>query len=1020
MRAQDTATVIRAYYDAWTAKDFDRAVSLLAPGLTVEVPVNEYPATASFATGTASTYAITTTGYPTSAITEQGTLPTGLSFNDKGNGTATISGTASGPGSYPVTISASNASGSTASLVVTITVSASAAPAITSSSVADFTLNQAGAAAITATGSPVPAITETGAVPAGLSFADNGNGTALLSGTPTATGTTSLAVKASNGVSPDATQSYTVVVGQAPAFTSAASAKASVGSPYSFKVTTSGYPAPSFGWSNVPAGLTFKDNRNGTATLAGTPTTAGTYAMALSAASGYGTAQQTLTVTVRQAPAITSANAAALTVGTPGSFSVTTTGSPVAAITSSGSLPSGVTLTDNKDGTATLAGTPAAGTKGSYPITITAANGVQPNATQSFTLTVGNAPAAPAITSASAATFAVGTQGSFTVRTTGSPTAAISAASSPALPSGITFADNGNGTATLAGTPSAPGSYQLTITASNGLSPDATQSFTLTVTSSKVAPQITSANATALAAGQPGTFTVTTTGSPTAAISATSSPALPSGVTFTDNGDGTATLAGTPKAGSQGSYVLTVTASNPAGTATQALTLTVNSGLTITSAATATATAGQAFSFTVSTAGSPPPTLTRTGNLPTGISWTANTDGTGTISGTVSAAAHGIYPLTITAKNSTGFTSQAFRLTVDEAPSFTTGTSVTETAGTAFSYLVSTRGYPTATLSSGTLPAGVSFSDSGDGTGTLSGTSAVTAGTAQVVITAANAGGTSPQTINLTVRAPGKAGVVPAFTSPAQTAAIAGLPLLFTVTTAGSPVASTTLARSGSLPPGVTFLNLGNGTATFTGIPTGGGKYPITLTAKNSAGTTTQMFVLNVSAAPVITTGAKVTATVGSAFSYTVRASGAPTPTLAEAGILPPGVTWVDNGNGTATLAGVPNLDGSDLLSVSASSLLGTATQAFTLTVDQAPAITSAPSAAAARGTSFSFTFTSSGFPRSNLGHTGSVPGLAFTNTGNGTLTLSGTPTKSGTYSVTITVKNSYGSDTQAFTLTVS
>ena len=161
---------------------------------------------------------------------------------------------------------------------------------------------------------------------------------------------------------------------------------------------------------------------------------------------------------------------------------------------------------------------------------------------------------------------------------------------------------------------------------------------------------------------------------------------------------------------------------------------------------------------------------------------------------------------------------------------------------------------------------------------------------------------------------------MPAFTSPAQAAATAGLPLLFTVTTAGSPLSLTTLARSGTLPPGVTFLSLGNGTATFAGIPTGGGKYPITLTAKNSAGTTTQMFVLNVSAAPVITTGANATATVGSAFSYTVKASGAPTPTLAEAGILPPGLTWVDNGNGTATLAGVPNLGGSYKLTVSASS----------------------------------------------------------------------------------------------------
>jgi ketosteroid isomerase-like protein len=43
-----TASVIRAYYDAWTAGDFGTAVSLLGDGLIVEVPVNEYPSTESF------------------------------------------------------------------------------------------------------------------------------------------------------------------------------------------------------------------------------------------------------------------------------------------------------------------------------------------------------------------------------------------------------------------------------------------------------------------------------------------------------------------------------------------------------------------------------------------------------------------------------------------------------------------------------------------------------------------------------------------------------------------------------------------------------------------------------------------------------------------------------------------------------------------------------------------------------------------------------------------------------------
>jgi hypothetical protein len=51
-------------------------------------------------------------------------------------------------------------------------------------------------------------------------------------------------------------------------------------------------------------------------------------------------------------------------------------------------LPTGVTFHDNGDGTATLAGTPGSGTANSYPITIKAANGTTPNATQSFTLTV--------------------------------------------------------------------------------------------------------------------------------------------------------------------------------------------------------------------------------------------------------------------------------------------------------------------------------------------------------------------------------------------------------------------------------------------------------------------------------------------------------------------------------------------------------------------------------------------------------------------------------------------------------
>ena len=91
-------------------------------------------------------------------------------------------------------------------------------------------------------------------------------------------------------------------------------------------------------------------------------------------------------------PTIISANAATSTVGCAVHHAPSTPPvSPTPAITETGALPAGITFTDNGDGTATLAGTPAAGTGGSYPLTITATN-ASGTATQAFTLTNAQAP----------------------------------------------------------------------------------------------------------------------------------------------------------------------------------------------------------------------------------------------------------------------------------------------------------------------------------------------------------------------------------------------------------------------------------------------------------------------------------------------------------------------------------------------------------------------------------------------------------------------------------------------------
>src|SRR5262249_40596838 len=94
-------------------------------------------------------------------------------------------------------------------------------------------------------------------------------------------------------------------------------------------------------------------------------------------------ASSDLSQTVQQAPTITSPNTAAFALDTSNSFTVMATGFPLPTLSESGTLPAGVTF-DATSGV--LTGTPSV--SGSFPITLTAHNGVSADAVQSFTLTV--------------------------------------------------------------------------------------------------------------------------------------------------------------------------------------------------------------------------------------------------------------------------------------------------------------------------------------------------------------------------------------------------------------------------------------------------------------------------------------------------------------------------------------------------------------------------------------------------------------------------------------------------------
>jgi hypothetical protein len=500
---------------------------------------------------------VTASGFPASTFAETDPLPTGISFNSS---TGVLSGTPveGTGGTYTLAFTPTNAAGTGPTQNFTLVVDQ--APTITSANNTVFNVGSFGIFTVTASGFPSSTFSETGSLPAGVSFNPVSG---LLSGTPQAgTGKIyTLTLTAANGVNPAATQSFTLTVDEAPAITSPNTATFTVGASGTFTVTASGFPASTFAETEpLPPGVSF-NSANGV--LSGTPLagTAGTYTLNFIPTNAAGTGPtQVFTLIVDQAPTITSANSTVFSVGTFGTFNVTASGFPSPTFSDMGALPAGVSLNPLSG---LISGTPQAGTGGIYDLTLTAANGVNPVASQLFTLVV-DAP--PTIISPATTTFTVGSPGTFNLVATGFPVPVLG--ESGTLPAGVSF---NAATGVLSGTPAAGtgGSYDLTFTASNGLGPTVMQSFTLVVDQ---APDITSPNHATFTVGATESFMVTTTGFPSPSF--VESGALPAGLVF--NGTN-GMLSGTPAAGTAGTYLFTITAMNGVGTpVTQDFTLTVS------------------------------------------------------------------------------------------------------------------------------------------------------------------------------------------------------------------------------------------------------------------------------------------------------------------------------------------------------------------------------------------------------------------------------------------------------------
>jgi len=693
-------------------------------------------------------------------------------------------------------------------------------------------------------------------------------------------------------------------VNTVPTFTATTLPDPQSGVPYSATLQTTGFPDPTFTVTagSLPDGLTLNPT---TGEISGTPFGAGVHTFSITADNGIGTTVQEFTFTVAGVPPVittTSLPDGTITAAYSSTIAATGDEAPTFAVTS-GALPAGLSLNPT---TGEVLGTPSA--IGSSTFTVTATN---PEGTddQVLTIVIGGIP--PALVTTTLPDGTVGTAYNETVVSIGNeaPTFAVTTG---VLPDGLALDPI---TGVISGTPTAIGTFNFTITASNSAGADS-RLFSISV--GGVPPVITT---TTLADGTFGTAyseTVAATGfeAPTFAVTA---GALPAGLSLDAT---TGEISGTPS--SLGTFNFTVTATNSEGSDDQVLSIAI-AGIppVITTTTLADGTFGSAYSETVVATGEEAPTFAVTaGALPAGLSLDATT---GEISGTPSSL--GTFSFTVTATNSEGSDDQALSIAIAGIPPVITTTTLADgTFGSAYSETAAATGEeaPTFAVTAGALPAGLSLDST---TGEISGTPTAI-GTFSFTVTATNSEGSDDQALSLVI-----AGIPPVITTTTLPDGTLGFAYSQVVQSTGYE-APTFAVTAGALPAG---LSLNAVTGEISGTPTSDGSFAFTVTATNSEGTDDQALTIDViEIAPTLTTAALSAGTVGVPYSAALAVPGGSPATFAvTSGTLPAGLTL---NPATGVISGTPTFVGVASFTVSATNGAGTDLQTFSLTIVVSPA----------------------------------------------------------------------------------